>query len=343
MRRQAVAIFGFVLVVLFVPHISGAATVPRWAFAAIALPLITPRGKTEFTDAHVFGLWFLGAAAISVLWSHPYDGLDALIKLIVIAQAFVLGTKLESLKPVIIGFGLGLWVNSALMLIGVDLPHTEDLPAGLFVNTNVLGEIAGLVLVASIVHRLWWLVPGILPAFWMAQCRGAFAAVGVALLIWLWGKSRLLVICTSIGAAIVLYEMPLDLRSMHQRFQMWTDILPHLRLMGAGLGSSYSLYPLFSSMDTLAMRPEHLHNDWLEFGFETGMAGTVALIGLLWRCRSIVLLALFIEACVGFPLHMAATAVLGGIVAGHAVRPRPRLCDDFPARRISLRARALAK
>lgn len=39
-RRQAVAVFGFVLVVLFVPHISGAATVPRWALAAVVLPVL---------------------------------------------------------------------------------------------------------------------------------------------------------------------------------------------------------------------------------------------------------------------------------------------------------------
>lgn len=331
------------LTVLFVPGISGAGTVPRWGFAAIALPLIISRVTSPFTDAHVFGLAFLLYAAISVLWSHPYDGLDALIKLIIIAQAFVLGTKLESFKPVIIGFGLGIWVNSALMLAGFDLPHTEQISAGLFVNTNVLGEIAGLVLVAAIIYRIWWLVPGILPAFWMAQCRGAFVAVGCAGLIWLWPRSRTMVIGIAIVTTIAIFNMPIDLRSMQQRFQMWGDILPHLTVLGSGLGSTFSAYPLYASMDTLAMRPEHLHNDWLEYAFELGVVGSAALLGFLACTRSIVLATLFIEACVGFPLHMVATAILGSIVAGHAARSRPCLRHHLATWRISLRARALAK
>jgi hypothetical protein len=333
-------IFGFVLSVLLVPGIQGAATAPRWAFAAVMLPLIIPSRKTEFILAHLFGLIFLGYAAISVTWSHHYDGLDALFKLIVIAEAFVLGSKLDDLKPVIIGIGLGVWVSSLVILAGIDVPRADGNAVGLFVNSNVLGEIAGLILVAACFHRIWWLVPGILPAFLMAGCRGAFVAVAGVFVLWLRRKS--------LGGAIIIVGLCVvgiylsmgNPNSVNQRLQMWSDVLPHLTLLGSGLGSYFTLFPLQTTVvDTLALRPEHLHNDWLEYVFETGI-GSLFLFGVLWLSRSIVLACLFIEACFGFPLHMAATAVLGGIVAGHGIRDRHSLRHDLAIWRISLRARS---
>ena len=336
-RDLRLALAFFVLTVLCVPGIAGAGTTPRWAFAAVVLPLLVPSRQTEFTSAHAFGLLFIWYAAVSISWSHYYDGLDALIKLIVVAEAFWLGSKLDSLKPVIIGMGLGIWVNSAVMLLGLDVPHVND-NAGLFINSNVMGEIAGLALVAAVAYRLWWLVPGILPAFIMANCRGAFVAVAGAFVIWLWGKSRLaasvLAIVGIVGVAVVMGDSP----SAAQRITMLVDTIPYLTIMGHGIGSFYTLFPLYStSIDSLAMRPEHLHNDWLEFVFETG-AGTVFLFAVLWISRSILLAVVFIEALFGFPLHMPATAVLGGLIAGHAVRDRHSLRYDLAAWRISLRA-----
>jgi len=114
---------------------------------------VAPGPRGHLTSAHLFGLIFLWCAAISISWSaQVYDGLDELIKLIIIAEAFWLGSKLTDLKPVIIGFGLGIWVSSLVILFGIDAPHTTD-NAGLFVNSNVMGEIAGLVLVAALFYR----------------------------------------------------------------------------------------------------------------------------------------------------------------------------------------------
>ena len=348
-------IFGFLLTVLCVPGIAGAGTTPRWALAAVVLPLLVPSKPTNFTSAHAFGLLFIWYSAISISWSHHYDGLDALVKLIVMAEAFWLGSKLDSLKPVIIGMGLGIWVNSAVMLLGLDVPHYTD-NAGLFINSNVMGEIAGLLLVAGVAYRLWWLVPGILPAFVTANCRGAFVAVAGAFVIWLWGKSRLaasvLAIAGIVGVAVVMG----DSLSVAQRITMLIDTVPHITVLGHGLGSFYTLFPLYStSIDSLAMRPEHLHNDWLEYAFETGVFGSVFLSGFLGLCAlgrphacsmfargnnccSATLFVLGVEACFGFPLHMPATAVLGGLIAGHAVRDRHSLRYDLAAWRISLRA-----
>lgn len=349
-----ISCFSLLLSILFIPGISGAGTTPRWALACVVLPILimlssreavnaggsrfsrdvarmagqenkgstpaAPHSRGSFTAAHLCGLIFIWYAAISISWSpQHWDGLDALVKLIVIAEAFVLGSMID-LKPILIGFGLGMWVNSAVMLLGINVPHTTD-NAGLFVNSNAMGEIAGLVLVAIVAQRLWWLIPGILPAFLLSQCRGAFVAVAGAGMIWLWNRSRWAVAALiPLGlAAVTAFG---SAGSIHDRLTLWTDILPHLTIMGHGLGSFFTMYPTYSSFDTLIQRPEHLHNDWLEYAFETGVIGIAALLCCVWCSRSIVLCALGIEAMFGFPLHMAATAVLGGLIAGHAVRGR---------------------
>jgi hypothetical protein len=224
--------------------------------------------------------------------------------------------------------------------LDIDAPHST-INAGLFINSNVMGETAGLVLVAACVYRFWWLVPGILPAFIIADCRGAFVAVACAGILWLRHKSKKLVVVIVLAmiAGLIAYDRSSEVRhhSVMLRFQMWEEILPHLSIMGSGIGSFFTLYPMYSSMDTVWLRPEHLHNDWLEYAFETGFIGFASLMLFICVTRSIVLAALIVEGCFGFPTHMAATAVLGGIVAGYDTRHRASLRVDVDAWRISLR------
>ena len=251
----------------------------------------------------------------------------------------MLGSRLDTIRPVIIGCGLGIWVSSAVMLLGIETPVGDGANPGLFANSNVIGDTAALVLVAALACRAWWLVPGIVPALWIAHCRGAWLALLVALAAYLWRWSRPLSFgLAGVGAIALVYSVEMGSDSINIRATMWGDILPQLTLLGRGLGSFFTDYPLYSSgMDTLATRPEHVHNDWLEFAFELGV-GSLFLFAVLWLSRSIVLLVFIVEACTGFPAHMPVTAVVAGIVAGHAVRSRDSLRHDLARRRISLRA-----
>jgi hypothetical protein len=319
------------------------------------------KGSVRLTAAHAFLALFVWYAAVSLTWSaNPYDGADALFKLVLIAQAFVLGAQLDSLRRPIIGFGLGIWISSLVILTGWQVPAATP-NAGLFVNSNSMGEIAGLVLVAALFFRgedtgqpwsidrlvngprIWWLIPGILPALLLAQCRGAFVAVGGALFLWVWQRSRSLAIALgALGIGAVVLSGSIG--SVHDRLTLWIDTLPQLTLLGRGLGSFYTLYPTFGSIDTLVQRPEHLHNDWLEMIFEVGFIGSVGFIGCAYciikgRCRmaAAILATLGIEAAFGFPLHMPATTILGGLVAGHAVRNRPVLWRGLDAGRTDVR------
>lgn len=322
-----VGVFSFLLSVLFIPGLSGAATTPRWALAAVMLPLLLR--PVKLTTAHLCGLVFIWYAAISVTWSHPYDGLNGLFQLVVAAEAFWLGSQLKDLKPVAIGFGLGMWVSSAVMLCGIPVPSSTE-HAGLFSNSNVMGEIAALSLVAALSCRLWWLIPGILPALWLAHSRGAFAALACVGLAWVWGRSRVWAVfgaLAGLGALVYLSHGS----SATDRMNMWSAVLPHLTILGHGLGSLYTLLPLYMpGVDSLNIRTDHLHNDWLEYVFETG-AGSIFLFAVVILSRSFIVGAFAVEALFGFPMHTATTVVLGSIAAGYTVRNRPALRDVWAA------------
>jgi O-antigen ligase len=320
-------LFGFLLTALFVPDWSGAATTPRWALAAIVLPVLMRTARVEFTAAHLFGLLFVAYAALSAMWSpNQWESIDALIKLIVLAEAFIVGSQMNDIRPIVAGAALGLGVSSAVILLGIPVAQTSDYPAGLFVNSNALGEIAAVALVGAFVHRIWWAFPLVLPALVAAHCRGAFLALAGAFIVWLWPRSKLAAAALAVaGIAVAAWMGTSD--SAQQRLEMWGAVLHQLTLAGKGIGSFYTLYPLYSPFDTLLQRPEHLHNDWLEFTLELGIVGTVLYAAFLWSARSIVLVVLGIEALFGFPLHLAATAVLGGILSGHSARHRLSVRD----------------
>lgn len=322
-------LFGFALTALFVPDWSGAATTPRWALAAVVLPLLMRRNGAPFTAAHLFGLLFVVYAATSVLWApQKWEAIDALLKLIVLAEAFILGSQMEDIRPIVAGAAIGLGVSSAVILLGIQVPQTSDYPAGLFVNSNALGEIAALVLAGAIVHRIWFAVPMIAPALIASHCRGAFLALAGAAIIWVWSRSKPVAVALAIiGIASAAWMGSSE--SAQQRLDMWAAIVPQLTVMGKGIGSFYTLYPLYSPFDTLLQRPEHLHNDWLEFTFELGIIGTVLYAAFVWSARSVIIAVVAVEAIFGFPLHLAATAVIGGILSGHAVRDRAGVRDSI--------------
>ena len=190
-------LLGFALAVAFVPGWYGAATTPRWALIAVAVPLILlfTRPQRHITAAHAFGLAVIGWAAVSLTWTaNVYDGFDQLLQYLFLAGVFVLGARTADLKPVMTGFTWGIAVSSAIALVQwlghwgwIVWPHGYA-PSGLFINENYLAEPAALCLVAVVAYRQWYLIPLLLPVFRIHQftfrgCRysGSGCGMGLAL------------------------------------------------------------------------------------------------------------------------------------------------------------------
>ncbi len=328
---------GIILSSLYWPYIWGAATSPRWAFLAVILPILMLcyYKKIDFSIIHFVGLLFLGWCFLTLIWSaNAYDGFDFAIKLVIIAEAFVLGSYLNSLRGLFIGLGLGLAVQS---IIGTK--------TGLFINPNIFSETALIVCVGLLVYRVWIIAAALVPTIVMNGSRAAILIGACLIGLRLWRISRLLTVgLVLVGLSIAIYFTDyLKTQSISERLIIFADTLRNINLFGHGLGSFFSSYPfLTDSMDTLAYRPRFAHNDLLQIVFETGLVGgalIVAFFFMLLRFKvaeRYVLLAFLGVGAFSFPAYLPVTAFIAAIVCGHIAGLRSKFRLSIAESRISL-------
>lgn len=327
-------IFSFGLVVLFIPGLPSAATTPRWVFIAIVTPLLLIRAApTVVTVGHALGAAFLAWGALSLLWAfNVQDGLHDLWKFVVLGIVFWLGSAQNNLRAVLVGMGLGLAVNSAVVVAqfygwGV-LPQTAA-PGGLFFNKNFGGELAAMVLAGLVAERLWWLVPGLLPTIVLCQSRGGMIALGVAAIAALWHCQRRLAVLVAASVVALGGYLWFTADSAAQRRQLWLDIWDGMQFWGKGIGAFFLSFPEHATrIDALALRPSQAHNDMLQLTYELGPGALFAAGLLVFALRGArntayyVLIVFLVEGLVGFPLYMPATAFLAAFVLGQLCRGR---------------------
>lgn len=304
-------------------------------------------------------------------------------KLFIAFAAFLVAAELKSIRGLLIGASLGLTINSAIVYMQVygwhGLPQVSP-PAGLWMNKDMGAEFAALVALGLVYERMWWFLPFVLANIcqvilpveiipiaqsmfsnidWakllgdpinipmtFIYSRGALVSFFLVLLIAVLNRyPRLLV---SIGAVIVssaaVYYLVHFEGSVIERLSIWLDTIDGLSWFGHGLGSYYVTYPDFGHrVDTLYARPEHAHNDLLEFIYEMGIGAVlpVALSVSIWRAslatEKAIFLGFMVESMFSFPLHMPATAACFGIVAGRCAGSGPALRDDINDCRAVLR------
>ena len=336
------AIYAFLVAVVYVPWLSGAAITPRWAVMAVGAAVLTTSHvrSPRLTQADAFGLTFLLYAALSLLWSPVfYDAADELMKIAIMAVIYSVGSRLENLRQVYIGFGLGMAVNSGLLIYervfyGQALPHF-----GLFFNPGSNGEPAAMVMAGLAMSGLWWIVIAVWPSLILSGSRASLLGVFAAILVWQWPRSRwrtIAILCLGLAAAAVAHKDP---GGIFERLNIWQDTMSGLTIFGHGVGSFWQSFPPYATFNIDLIRPDHAHNDFLELAFEFGI-GSVLFAGMLvvlarhaQERERLVLVTFAVIAVFGFPLHLAATAFLFAIVAGHVAGRSPVICRFFPLRR----------
>ena len=317
----------FFLPLAMLPGLVSAATAPRWAVLALALPLLLWKVDVRAVPHKWLLAAILGYAAASVLWMEvPLDAVPGIWQLALMVAAFAVGSQSSDLRrPLrLMAIATALMLPLvALQAVGYNgLPQTAA-PSGLFLNKNVLAELAAAMLVASLLMTDW-LVAGLLIAIvLMTKEKAAFFALAVAFAVYLWPRSRVaatvLVLCV-IGAGVAL----LDSASAASRFDIWLDTLQGMTPFGHGIGSFYTAFPEASTrMDLLSARPEQAHNEALHFAFELGIGASllvllvvVSLRGRQRETERLVLVAILAESLLAFPLHMPVTAFVAALVAG---------------------------
>lgn len=314
---------GLLLPVIYIPSVTGAVIPSGWVFLSIALPFFL-WNRADWTIGHTLGLAFITFACASLAWSQSkLSGIETIWHWGVLAMAFCVGTRQESLRQFWMGLGIGMWINALVALAQIagipTIPHVAVWPsaAGLFFNPNMLSEAAAIILVGLLVERLYWLAPG--AAICLAAGQGrtavvAFFAVACGLLIPIRGAK---IITGAVGLILLslLFLIKDQFTALTVRTDIWSAALPFLTPFGNGIGSLL--------LETKYGMVEHLHNDLLELAFEFGVGGAplVALVALAaYRDPTArpVLACAMVVGLASFALFLPVTGAVVAIVAGYA-------------------------
>lgn len=327
---------GFLMMIALVPPLFATADALRWAILAIGLSLYyaTEAGRRDIQInlPTLAGIIFLGWSLATIIWSVDKRGApDAVACLAIMALAYWAGFVSPSNTPVYRGMLYGLAINSCLAIaqhFGWDGVSQIYIPAGLFLNKNMLAEIGLLLLAIALMKRWWYLAFFASPSVMLTSSKAVLIAGFAMFCNWMWHSGRVFqsFLLGLSGFMICWVMSSLISQSLTVRVELWQNTIHGITLLGQGLGSFWYEYPNQSFQgSTLRWRAEHAHNEYLEVAFELGTIGLllgIAFIASVWhyavRQERIILLGAAIIAGVAFPLHNPATAFLICYVAGCA-------------------------
>jgi hypothetical protein len=338
----------------------------RWAVLSVMVPLTLVRlPRAQYFSQKAGPTWWLlsallGYALLSTLWSLSWtEALNGWWQLCVFGGCILLGSLAPAtalaLTYRVLAVALLPSVALAILqatsgpVLGIDF--APPYPAGLFLNSQLFGEIAALGFLIAPLGGITQL--GLLLGVILSASRTAMIAVAVtggilyarALRRGSAGPVRLAALVGLLGIAVGLFlaltksmDAANGLQTVHEgmlarvssgRWSLWLDTLRGTTVFGHGIGSYFVEMPRHVRDFPIATyRPEYAENEFLHFAFELGIPGVLLLAGIFVRsffCAEdltlrLIVLALFLEACLGFALHIPATVFLGGLVLGHCLR-----------------------
>lgn len=328
---------GLLVPIAYVPNWTGQMILTGWVVLSCVLPFVLLR-HTKMTLGHWLGVIFLCYATLSLCWTlNTTQAVWDLWVIAVLAGCFMLGAARDC-RQLYLGLAFGIGINTLLLPIEHWWPNlifmtNPAIPAGLFVNYDMLGESALLVSLGLMSQRLWWPLVMTLPSVLFVESRSIMLALAVVSLFAFWnaGDKRFVALCVIVGlcsgSIYTLYHI--NDGSVGLRLAMYMDTIDGLTRWGHGPGSFFSLYPEFASRtDTMFTRPESVHNDFLEMVFEFGV-GAIPLLALVWLGlitagpQRYVLAAWCVIAMVSFPIRIPTEGLVGMVALGSMFRGWP--------------------
>lgn len=314
----------------YAPAVVSSTTVGRWLVLSIgAVLMLALVRRMRFNFGHVCMLGLLVYATASASWSiSSYDTFGAALQLLVLAGLFTAVSLLRSdlrAAATALGIGLSLSVPFAVaQLIGMPSPvNIADVPGGLFLSRNTLGEVSAVALVLALGTRAWWGAPGPALLVAMSGSRGALLALMVAgvYCAWkLWPKAYAAILTVGlvylgIGVTMIRWE------SVAERTDIWEFAFINLTWLGHGYGTFAYAAPMYV----------FAHCDPLQLAFELGI-GSIFAAGIIWYAlhwngelpAKAALLAALGASLVSFPLEHPMGAALVAILSGHLCGARDR-------------------
>ena len=329
--------FSWLLTVAYWPGIISASIAPRWAVLMVGLPILL----IVYWRLHLAFLasWAVMGAymVLTTLWAPNVPvAVGDLVHWAILLMAVLLGSILkdEHFDQILYGLSVGLALSVLMCIVQLaDQPFhnwiyfndwSANAPGGLFTNRNVVAETAAPVFMWAMLRKKWWATIFPVLLLIITHTRAAPVAivavatlyvVGLRWLIWMW-ISLVVVDVVVIAHQFILTD------SVYERLEIWATVAPKLNLFGHGAGSFAFDYPYFQAA----------HNDILQFGYQYGIAAVaVAVVWLAWLCLNVkdwaryVVLVIFVESLVSFPLEMPTTGFIAAVLAGRLFGLRDRL------------------
>ena len=315
---------GFAIAIAYWPGLLSGAFAPRWAVIAVGAPallLLWPPRIPRWVWPPLAGIsaW----AAASLLWTPDRaQGVADLFILAASLMVFLAAMGLPDLSSPMTGLCLGLLPSSLLcvaQIFGLDWPWQAAVPAGLFLNREVLAEFAAPLLVWAFLSRRFLLAS--VPAVPLILCQSRIAACALALgLIWpVGGRLRTLLLAgfalSASGACLILGSD--KAASFAERIRLWDLSIDNLSFRGQGIGWFMAVHPL----------QQYAHSDALQYAVELGLPSALLLVLAILAYRHgrdevarSVFISLGAEAAVSFPLHLPAGAFVAAVVGGYLAR-----------------------
>lgn len=317
-------LLAFTVAIAFWPGLLSSAVAPRWALMAVGLPLCSRLDPREIDPrAQILIGALLTYAAASLLWSTgPLDGWNDLFRLLIFLGAILAGSNQEDLSPVMRAMAWGVAVSALLVpfqLAGHSPVDEASIPAGLFYNRDFLAEAAAVFFVWAVFSREVWLAALLAIPLAVSGSRVALLCAAAGILSAGSRKTMIGAACLVAVAVGVMFVFPNKIGSAETRLVLWQGGIGGIVPFGQGLGSFMAAHPTW----------EYAHSDLIQSFYELGIGAIPLLAFLIFATISPAsaairgaMVCVFGEYLIAFPLHLPATTLVAGLLAGNLVRGR---------------------
>lgn len=332
LTRNRFAVLAFVVAVAYWPGIFSAASMPRWWAIAIGLPLVSNVGAKGINRS--VG-WYL---LVGICWAagtlgfleFPLMGALDLYLLLLLCGIILASSALDDIEPTIVAFGWGIAISSAMAMsqaLGWSPIVQIAAPAGLFLNSEVLAEVAAPLLVFAFWSRRWLLASFMYVPLALCHSRIAVLVAVIGLAYGWKPKFRLLKIgliaglCIGAGVSIAIFGIGKAASGL-DRILLWSTAVELITPLGRGLSWWALAHP--------DPREEFVHSDALQMMVELGV-GSLFFLAIPFmalrqgwgnRGERATYVSICVEAVVSFPLHLPAQGFLFACLAGFLARDR---------------------
>jgi len=319
------AVLGFTVSTAFLPFQLEGDFVPRWAAIAVGIPLVSKLDIRALSEPMRLLLGFLLFVCAISLVQTPFFlvGVNDMIFVVILSLAFLMGAGLETIDDLMTGLAVGISISAALVSVQYfsqwsPFPVGSTSPAGLFYNSEVMGEFSALILVWAVAKRRLMLAVATGLALALSFSRVGLGVAVIGLLV-AW-RPRLRVLLPVIVAVLVAGVSLLlftKFSSSFHRVILWGATAMSFTPLGHGLGWASLAFP----------EEEFSHSDALQAIAELGIGGLALVLIPIAAFRGkragyaehAIFAAVLVEVLVSFPLHFPASGFVAAVVAGFMV------------------------